>query len=153
MNKFLKLAAAGLMAASLAACSSSTTSTSTSTSAEEETTEETAAAEEEVVTEGTYTVTNSTGAEVTELYFYQTGTDDKGENYAAEGLADGDQVVVEISVDEETAANDFELTVEYVDADGNDVVVFESLHLEEASMYLKSADDVTSGATPFSAAE
>lgn len=41
------------------------------------------------------------------------------------------------------------MKVEYVTEDGDDVVVFESLHLEEAPMYLKSADDVKSGATPF----
>ena len=45
------------------------------------------------------------------------------------------------------------MKVEYVTEDGDDVVVFENLHLEEAPMYLKSADDVKSGATPFSKPE
>ncbi len=45
------------------------------------------------------------------------------------------------------------MKVEYVTEDGDDVVVFESLHLEEAPMYLKSADDIKSGATPFSKPE
>ena len=45
------------------------------------------------------------------------------------------------------------MKVEYVTEDGESVVVFENLHLEEASVYLKSAADVESGATPFSKPE
>ena len=95
---------------------------------------------EEVATEGKYDVTNNTGKEVKELYFYDATGTDKGENYAKDSLADGATVTVNVNVDEDKA-------------DGDDVVVFENLHLEEAPMYLKSADDVKSGATPFSKPE
>lgn len=107
---------------------------------------------EEVATEGKYDVTNNTGKEVKELYFYDATGTDKGENYAKDGLADGATVTVNVNVDEDKAEG-YAMKVEYVTEDGDDVVVFESLHLEEAPMYLKSADDVKSGATPFSKPE
>ena len=107
---------------------------------------------EEVATEGKYDVKNNTGKEVKELYFYDATGTDKGENYAKDGLADGATVTVNVNVDEDKAEG-YAMKVEYVTEDGDDVVVFENLHLEEAPMYLKSANDVKSGATPFSKPE
>ena len=82
---------------------------------------------EEVATEGKYDVTNNTGKEVKELYFYDATGTDKGENYAKDGLADGATVTVNVNVDEDKAEG-YAMKVEYVTEDGDDVVVFESLH-------------------------
>lgn len=133
---------AGALALSLGACSSNTPSAASSASS--------SSSKDEVVTEGHYNVANVTGKTVTELYFYQTGSEDKGENYAADGLEAGKTVTVDITVDEETAAAGYAMTVEYTAEGGEPVVVFDNLHLEEADMYLKKAKDVTGGATPFS---
>jgi ABC-type Fe3+-hydroxamate transport system substrate-binding protein len=148
MNKFLKAGAALALAVSLAACGSTSTDTSASSTAAAETT---AAASEAPATSGTYTVTNKTGETVTELYFYLNGSDDKGTNYADGGLADGDVLTVNLSVDESEASEYAEkgMTVEYVTESGVDAIVFDNLHLEEAPMYLKPQADIESGATPF----
>lgn len=106
-----------------------------------------------IVTTGTYNVTNTTGAEVKELYFYQTGSEDKGENWAGEGLAADASVEVNVEVEKEAAIAGYNMTVEYVGEDGTSVVVFDNLHLEEANLFLKPAADVEGGATPFLAAE
>ena len=153
MNKMIKGLAALAMATTLAACSSnsSTAASSKSSSASSsETSSETSSAA--VATDGKYTVTNNTGAKVTGLYFYKTGDTDKGQNYAEDGLEDGSSTEVDIHVDE-AEAKDYAMTVEYTTEDNQSVVVFDSLHLEEAPLYLKPASDVDSGATPFSAPE
>ncbi len=142
--KFTKLALAAMMAASLAACGSTTTATEPeATAASEET------ATEEVVTTGTYTFHNGTRKAINEIYLYEQGSEDKGENLLAAPLENkGDTTVIGIAVDPEEAEG-YAMTVEYVDADGNAVVVFDGLHLEEADMILLSATDIESGATPF----
>lgn len=157
--KLAKLLCVSAMAFALVGCSSSSTSTTATAEATTAPTEAatveataTAEAEEEVVTEGNYEVTNNTGATVTELYFYDATGSDKGENYAADGLKDGETVSVKINVDEATA-DGFQMKVEYVTEDGDSAVVFETLHLEDVPMYLKSAADIESGATPFSKPE
>lgn len=145
--KLIKTLCVGSLAFVLTACSSSTSASSKkSVSVADSTSDEKT---EEVATEGKYTVTNNTGAEVSELYFYKTGSTDKGENYAKDGLEDGASVDVDINVDKDEA-DGYQMTVEYVDADGKSVEVFNSLHLEEAPMYLKPASEVETGATPFS---
>jgi hypothetical protein len=148
--KLSKVLCVGTLALTLAACSSTTTSSKTSSVSSTSTTDE--AETEEVVTEGKYEVTNSTGSTIKELYFYDATSSDKGDNYLTEDLADGDTTTVEVSVDEDEA-DGYSMKVEYVTEDGDDVVVFETLSLEEASMYLKSASDVESGATPFTKPE
>lgn len=154
MNKMIKGLAALAMAATLAACSSNSStaasSKSSASSSSSETSSETSSAA--VATDGKYTVTNNTGAKVTGLYFYKTGDTDKGQNYAEDGLEDGSSTEVDIHVDEDQA-KDYAMTVEYTTEDGKSVTVFDSLHLEEAPLYLKPASDVDSGATPFSAPE
>lgn len=142
----------GTLAFALAACSTPATSDNNSASASTTPSSSASTTEEEVATEGKYEVTNNTGENVKELYFYATGSSDKGENYAADGLADGATTTVDITVDK-SEAEGYQMTVEYVTDSGEDVVVFESLHLEEASLYLKSSADVESGATPFSKPE
>ena len=152
MNKMMKGLAALAMAATLAACSSNSSAASSkkSSSASSETSSETSSAA--VATDGKYTVTNNTGAKITGLYFYKTGDTDKGQNYAEDGLDDGATTEVDIHVDEDQA-KDYSQTVEYTTEDNQSVVVFKSLNLEEAPIYLKPAADVDSGATPFSAPE
>ena len=136
---------AGALALTLGACSSTPAASSTPTSSA-------SSAKEEVATEGHYTVSNVSGKTITELYFYKTGSEEKGTNYAEGGLDKGATITVDITVDE-AEAEGYAMTVEYVGEDGTSVVVFDNLHLEEANMFLKPAADVEGGATPFLAAE
>lgn len=106
-----------------------------------------ASAEAETGT-GVYTIYNQTGETVTELYLYETGAEDKGENHAADGMeADAS---LELTFE---AAADAELTLAFV-TEGGYEAAFETLHIEEAPISLLSADALT-GATPiaFQAAE
>ena len=137
---------AGALALTLGACSSTPAASSTPTSSA-------SSAKEEVATEGHYTVSNVSGKTITELYFYKTGSEEKGENWAGEGLAADASVEVNVEVEKEAAIAGYAMTVEYVGEDGTSVVVFDNLHLEEANMFLKPAADVEGGATPFLAAE
>lgn len=136
---------AGALALTLGACSSTPAASSTPSSA--------SSAKEEVATEGHYTVSNVSGKTITDLYFYKTGSEEKGTNYAEGGLEKGATITVDITVDE-AEAEGYAMTVEYL-AEGAEepVIVFDNIHLEEANMYLKPAADVEGGATPFSAAE
>ena len=43
---------------------------------------------------GVYTVYNMTGAKLTELYLYEVGAEDKGTNYAADGIKNQKKVVL-----------------------------------------------------------
>ena len=140
MKKILAMAMAAAMVLSFAACSSKQDSSS------EEVNEPTVAT-------GTYTVYNTTGDKITELYLHEAGSEDKGENWAGEGLAADASVEVNVEVEKEAAIAGYNMTVEYVGEDGTSVVVFDSLHLEEANLFLKPAADVEGGATPFLAAE
>lgn len=139
------MTAALLMAASLTACSSSSSSTaasSTASAAAEATAEatESASAESET-TAAKYTITNNTGEKVTELYVYVDG-EDKGDNYAADGLDDGAEVVV----DKGDQPSDQNYTLEYVTESGRDAS-FTTLHMEEANLSLL-AEDAMTGSTP-----
>ena len=136
---------AGALALTLGACSSTPAASSTPTSSA-------SSAKEEVATEGHYTVSNVSGKTITELYFYKTGSEEKGTNYAEGGLDKGATITVDITVDE-AEAEGYAMTVESVGEDGTSVVVFDNLHLEEANLFLKPAADVEGGATPFLAAE
>ena len=144
--KFTKLLCVSTLAFTLVGCSSNDTTDTTEATAEA--TEEA----KEVVTEGNYEVTNNTGATVTELYFYDANGSDKGTNMISEDLADGESVSINVTVDEEEA-DGYSMKVEYVTDSGDDVVVFETLSLEDTPFYLKSAADIESGATPFSQPE
>lgn len=145
----MKIVCAGTLAFALGACSSSTSSSKTASSTASSTEKSEETAETEVATEGKYEVTNNTGAEIKELYFYKTGSTDKGENYAKNGLANGASVTVDVQVDKKDA-DGYQMTVEYVGEDGKSVTAFTTLKLEETPLYLKPAADIESGATPFS---
>lgn len=151
--KLRNVLCAGVLALSLGACSSTTASSKKSATSTPATSDSSSESEkEEVATTGSYKVTNQTGEKVTGLYFYETGSSDKGENYAKDGLEPDATVQVDVTVDEDKA-DGYKMTVEYTTEGGETVTVFDSLHLEEAPMYLKPATDVNGGATPFSAAE
>lgn len=132
MKKLLVLLLAGVVSLSLVACS-----------AKEETVEETTTEETtEEVTEatGVYKVYNTTGEKVTELYVYEVGSADKGENLAGEGMRNTRSTVVEF-----TAMSDAVLVLEYVTESGR-TGTFETLHIEEAPIALLAEDSMT-GAT------
>ncbi|MBQ3419044.1 MAG: hypothetical protein IJH31_02795 [Erysipelotrichaceae bacterium] len=101
--------------------------------------------EEEVAEEATgkYTVYNMTGHDVTELYLYEAGSADKGENYAAE-KAIAPEKVVKL---EYTAASDAVLVLEFTTEEGTRS--FDTLHIEEAPISLLSVD-AAAGATNIS---
>ena len=84
---------------------------------------------------GKYTVTNATGADVTELYMYPTGAEDKGENYAEGGLADG--ASVEIVYEGEYGVD---YILEFANAD-SEARNYPTLHIEEAPIKLLSVDE------------
>lgn len=145
--EFKKVIFASALALTLGACSSTTTSSKISSAKDSATSA--SSAEEEVETKGSYNVTNLTGEKITGLYYYETGSEDKGENWAGEdGIEPDGKVQVDVEVDE-ADAKDYKMTVEYVTEGGETVTVFDTLDLETSDMYLKPAADVEGGATPF----
>ena len=91
------------------------------------------------------TVYNTTGENVTELYLYVAGSEDKGEDLAADGLADGDSVVLTLPEDaDKSAGYVLEFTTE-----GGDTQSFDTLGYEVAPISLLSVD-AAAGATPIS---
>ena len=91
------------------------------------------------------TVYNTTGENVTELYLYAAGSEDKGENLAADGLADGDSVVLTLPEDADKSA---EYVLEFT-TEGGDTQSFDTLGYEVAPISLLSVD-AAAGATPIS---
>ena len=91
------------------------------------------------------TVYNTTGENVTELYLYVAGSEDKGENLAADGLADGDSVVLTLPEDADKSA---EYVLEFTTESG-DTQSFDTLSYEVAPISLLSVD-AAAGATPIS---
>ena len=96
------VAAAAALAVGMTACGSSASSTAASSSvassaaaSSEAASSEAAASEAAEPTTAEYTVYNTTGSTVTELYLYDAGSDEKGDNLAGEnGLADGENIVI-----------------------------------------------------------
>ena len=91
------------------------------------------------------TVYNTTGENVTNLYLYVAGSEDKGENLAADGLADGDSVVLTLPEDADKSA---EYVLEFTTESG-DTQSFDTLSYEVAPISLLSVD-AAAGATPIS---
>ena len=91
------------------------------------------------------TVYNTTGENVTDLYLYAAGSEDKGENLAADGLADGDSVVLTLPEDADKSA---EYVLEFT-TEGGDTQSFDTLGYEVAPISLLSVD-AAAGATPIS---
>ena len=132
LKRNVSVAVAAALALSLAACGSSPASSAASSEAAEPTTAE-------------YTVYNTTGSKVTDLYLYEVGAEDKGDNLAGDGLADGDSVVITRDV-EADKQSDVTYILEFTTEDGQ-TQSFETLHYEVAPISLLSVD-AAAGATP-----
>ena len=127
-------------AASSVAASSAASSVAASSAASSE-----AASSEAEAASAEYTVYNTTGSNVTELYLYDAGSEDKGENLAGEGLADGESVVITRDEDADKQG-DVNYVLEFTTEDGS-TQSFETLHYETTPICLLSVD-AAAGATP-----
>ena len=146
------VAAALALAVGMTACggsASSTTASSVASSAASSAAASSEAASSEAasseVESAEYTVYNTTGENVTELYLYAAGSEDKGENLAADGLADGDSVVLTLPEDADKSAK---YVLEFT-TEGGDTQSFDTLSYEVAPISLLSVD-AAAGATPIS---
>ena len=131
--------------ASSAASSVASSAAASSEAASSEAASSEAASSEAEVEPAEYTVYNTTGENVTNLYLYVAGSEDKGENLAADGLADGDSVVLTLPEDADKSA---EYVLEFTTEDGN-TQSFDTLSYEVAPISLLSVD-AAAGATPIS---
>ena len=158
MKKFVLILAAVLTMSMFTACGNKDTAKEeigTEEVAVEETKEETVDTTEETVdttdeavvdttdevTAGLYTIHNTTGELVSELYVYETGAEEKGENLAGEGLNDTEKVEATYE-----GTTDTVLTLEFTTESGFQGT-FETLYIEEVNINLLAADAMT-GATP-----
>ena len=146
------VAAAAALAVGMTACGSSASSTAASSSvassaaSSEAASSEAASSEAAEPTTAEYTVYNTTGSTVTELYLYDAGSDEKGDNLAGEnGLADGENLVITRNV-EADKQSDVTYILEFTTEDGQ-TQSFETLHYEVAPISLLSVD-AAAGATP-----
>ena len=134
------VAAALALAVGMTACgSSSSTASSTASSVASSA----AASSEAEAQPAEYTVYNTTGSTVTELYLYTAGSEEKGENLAGEGLADGESVVLTLPEDADQSAK---YVLEFTTEDGS-TQSFETLSYEVTPISLLSVD-AAAGATP-----
>ena len=141
------VAAAAALAVGMTACGSSASSTAASSSvASSAAASSEAASSEAAVEPAEYTVYNTTGSTVTELYLYDAGSDEKGDNLAGEnGLADGENIVITRDV-EADKQSDVTYILEFTTEDGQ-TQAFATLHYETTPISLKSVD-AAAGATP-----
>lgn len=140
------VAAAAALAVGMTACGSSASSTAASSVASSAAASSEAASSEAEAVSAEYTVYNTTGSTVTELYLYDAGSDEKGDNLAGEnGLADGENIVITRDV-EADKQSDVTYILEFTTEDGQ-TQSFETLHYEVASISLLSVD-AAAGATP-----
>ena len=143
--KTVAIAAAALaLAVGMTACGGAASTAASSTASSAAASSEAASSEAEA-TSAEYTVYNTTGSKVTELYLYDAGSEDKGENLAADGLADGDSVVLTLPEDADKSA---EYVLEFT-TEGGDTQSFDTLSYEVAPISLLSVD-AAAGATPIS---
>ena len=133
--------------ASSTTASSAASSVASSAAASSEAASSEAASSEAEVEPAEYTVYNTTGENVTDLYLYVAGSEDKGENLAADGLADGDSVVITRDVEADKQA-DVTYVLEFTTESG-DTQSFDTLSYEVAPISLLSVD-AAAGATPIS---
>lgn len=149
LNKICAASAVLALAVALTACggSASTAASSTASSAAASSVAASSeAASSEAAESAEYTVYNTTGSTVSELYLYEAGSEDKGGNLAGEaGLADGENVVITRDV-EADKQGDMTYVLEFTTEDGS-TQSFETLHYETTPISLKSVD-ATAGATP-----
>ena len=146
------VAAALALAVGMTACGSSASSTAASSSvassaaASSKAANSEAASSEAEAESAEYTVYNTTGSTVTELYLYDAGSEEKGDNLAGEnGLADGESVVITRDEDADKQS-DVNYVLEFTTEDG-EPQSFETLHYETTPISLKSVD-AAAGATP-----
>lgn len=148
------VAAALALAVGMTACGGSASSTTASSvassvassaAASSEAASSEAASSEAEVEPAEYTVYNTTGENVTDLYLYVAGSEDKGENLAADSLADGDSVVLTLPEDADKSA---EYVLEFTTESGA-TQSFDTLSYEVAPISLLSVD-AAAGATPIS---
>ena len=140
------VAAALALAVGMTACGSSASSTAASSVASSAAASSEAASSEAEAVSAEYTVYNTTGSTVTELYLYDAGSDEKGDNLAGEnGLADGENIVITRDV-EADKQSDVTYILEFTTEDGQ-TQSFETLHYEVAPISLLSVD-AAAGATP-----
>lgn len=143
------VAAALALAVGMTACGSSSSSTAASSTASSVASSVAASSEaassEAAVEPAEYTVYNTTGSTVSELYLYVAGSEDKGENLAGEGLADGENIVLTLPEDADQSAK---YVLEFTTEDGT-TQSFDTLSYEVAPISLLSAD-AAAGATPIS---
>ena len=143
------VAAALALAVGMTACGSSSSTAASSSvassAASSEAASSEAASEAAEPTTAEYTVYNTTGSTVTDLYLYEVSAEDKGDNLASEGLADGDSVVITRDVEADKQA-DVTYVLEFTTEDGQ-TQAFETLHYETTPLSLKSVD-AAAGATP-----
>ena len=131
--------------ASSTTASSAASSVASSAAASSEAASSEAASSEAEVEPAEYTVYNTTGENVTNLYLYVAGSEDKGENLAGDGLADGDSVVLTLPEDADKSA---EYVLEFTTESGA-TQSFDTLSYEVAPISLLSVD-AAAGATPIS---
>ena len=150
LNKICAASAVLALAVALTACGGSASTAASSTASSEAASSVAASSEaassEAAAESAEYTVYNTTGSTVSELYLYEAGSEDKGENLAGEaGLADGENVVITRDV-EADKQGDMTYVLEFTTEDGS-TQSFETLHYEITPISLKSVD-ATAGATP-----
>ena len=147
LNKICAASAVLALAVALTACGGSASTAASSTASSEAASSVAAsseAASSEAAESAEYTVYNTTGSTVSELYLYEAGSEDKGENLAGEGLADGESIVITRDVEADKQA-DVVYVLEFTTEDGN-TQSFDTLHYEVAPISLKSVD-AAAGAT------
>ena len=149
LNKICAASAVLALAVALTACGGSASTAASSTASSEAASSVAASSEaassEAAAESAEYTVYNTTGSTVSELYLYEAGSEDKGENLAGEGLADGESIVITRDVEADKQA-DVVYVLEFTTEDGS-TQSFETLHYETTPISLKSVD-ATAGATP-----
>ena len=144
LNKICAASAVLALAVALTACGGSASTAASSTASSEAASS--VAASSEAAESAEYTVYNTTGSTVSELYLYEAGSEDKGGNLAGEaGLADGENVVITRDV-EADKQGDMTYVLEFTTEDGS-TQSFETLHYETTPISLKSVD-AAAGATP-----
>ena len=141
LNKICAASAVLALAVALTACGGSASTAASSTASSEAASSVAASSEaassEAAAESAEYTVYNTTGSTVSELYLYEAGSEDKGENLAGEaGLADGENVVITRDV-EADKQGDMTYVLEFTTEDGS-TQSFDTLHYEVAPISLKS---------------
>ena len=128
LNKICAASAVLALAVALTACGGSASTAASSTASSEAASSVAASSEaassEAAAESAEYTVYNTTGSTVSELYLYEAGSEDKGGNLAGEaGLADGENVVITRDVEAEMARRNTAILQEIRDAGYEGAVV------------------------------